>query len=175
MNFKSANSDNAVNFFLEEAESNFPSQQETVEVTSSLSRKRRHEGNAKYRREEEEEEEEEDEEDEEDEEGIRSRPVPRRDAEQSFLDRDQAIIGILDKLANIIAIRNDKMTESRRRADDVNIVARFLEVDGQISDVQRDKILSKCLESRSVLNDMVVLAKDPNGRVRRIILDKVLK
>lgn len=172
MNFKSANSDNAVNFFLEEAESNFPSQQETVEVTSSLSRKRRHEGNAKYRREEEEEE---DEEDEEDEEGIRSRPVPRRDAEQSFLDRDQAIIGILDKLANIIAIRNDKMTESRRRADDVNIVARFLEDDGQISDVQRDKILSKCLESRSVLNDMVVLAKDPNGRVRRIILDKVLK
>lgn len=137
-----------------------------------MSRKRRHEGNAKYRREEEEEE---DEEDEEDEEGIRSRPVPRRDAEQSFLDRDQAIIGILDKLANIIAIRNDKMTESRRRADDVNIVARFLEDDGQISDVQRDKILSKCLESRSVLNDMVVLAKDPNGRVRRIILDKVLK
>lgn len=70
MNFKSANSDNAVNFFLEEAESNFPSQQETVEVTSSLSRKRRHEGNAKYRREEEEEEEEEDEEDEEENDDI---------------------------------------------------------------------------------------------------------
>lgn len=132
----------------------------------SLSCKRCHERNARDRREEEKEE---------DEGGIRGKPVRRRDAKQSLLDRDQAIIGSLDKLTNIIAMSNDKMAESRLRADDVNIVTKFLKVDRQISDIHKDEILRKCLESWSVLNDMVVLAKDPSGLSRRIILDKVLK
>ncbi|OXG76375.1 hypothetical protein C349_04849 [Cryptococcus neoformans var. grubii Br795] len=57
-------------------------------------------------------------------------------------------------------VSNDKLTEIGRRAGDIKTVAQFLQVDPQISDAHKEEILRKCLESREVLNDMVVLAKD---------------
>lgn len=60
----------------------------------------------------------------------------------------------------MIEVSNDKLTEIGRRAGDIKTVAQFLQVDPQISDAHKEEILRKCLESREVLNDMVVLAKD---------------
>lgn len=137
-------------------------------ITWSLNRKRRYERNARYRREEKEREHEEERE---------GRQIKRREARRSVLERDEAIIGDLERLIRVIEVSNDKLTEIGRRAGDIKTVAQFLQVDPQISDAHKEEILRKCLESREVLNDMVVLAKDlkdTDGLVRRIILFPVL-
>lgn len=120
-------------------------------ITWSLNRKRLYERNARYRREEKERGHEEERE---------GRQIKRRDARRSVLERDEAIIGVLERLIRVIEVSNDKLTEIGRRAGDIKTVAQFLQVGPQISDAHKGEILRKCLESREVLNDMVVLAKD---------------